>query len=140
MEAPTDTSPLVEYLSAAQAAALLGRQVEALGATEFARVRNLDYVFAPFELYPLAPRTPLPLERIAAFAVDMDGTSTTTEPVALHALEYMVRRVTGWLDRARWPGLDRQRDYPFVIGSSNYRHTEFLLERYGTHVDQAALR
>ncbi|MGD8452624.1 MAG: hypothetical protein PVJ57_12465 [Phycisphaerae bacterium] len=130
---------LVEYLSGDEAAGLLHTEAAKLGATEFARVRNLDYVFAPFELYPLAPRVTPPLERIAAFAVDMDGTSTTTEPLALHALEYMVRRFTGRLDRAAWPGLDPHADYPYVIGNSNFRHTEFLLERYGDALDRAAL-
>src|SRR5512136_1933660 len=83
---------------------------EELGATEFARVPNLDYIYSPFELYPLAPHVRPPLERIAAFAVDMDGTSTTTEPLALHSLEYMVRRFTGRPTRADWPGLDPQLD------------------------------
>ncbi len=86
---------LAEYLDAEQAGRLLGRLPEELGVTEFARVRNLDYVFSPYEIYPLAPRVRPPLERIVAFAVDMDGTSTTTEPLALNSLEYMVRRFTG---------------------------------------------
>jgi len=132
--------PLVEYLSVEEAAARLGCEAAAAGVTEFACVRNLDYVFCPFDLYALAPHSPLPLERAVAFAVDMDGTSTTTEPLALHALEYMVRRFTGRMDRADWPGLDEQRDYPYVIGNSNFRHTEFLVERYGHWLDQAALR
>lgn len=131
---------LVEYLNPTDAAKLLGEQAVQLGATEFARVRNLDYVFAPTELYPLAPHSTLPLERIAAFAVDMDGTSTTTEPLALHSLEYMVRRFTNRLSKADWPGLDEQLDLPHVIGNSNFRHTEFLIERYNDVVDHDALR
>ncbi len=135
-----ETERLVEYLDPAQAAALLGEQAAGLGVTEFARVRNLEFVFPPFELYPLAPRTSPPLDRIAAFAVDMDGTSTTTEPLALHSLEYMVRRITGRMDRAQWPGLDPVLDYPHVIGNSNFRHTEFLLQRYGDWLNPASLR
>jgi len=121
-----------------------GRELTALagqlGVTELACVRNIDYVYAPWEFYPLAPRVRPPLPRIVAFAADMDGTSTTTEPLALHALEYMVRRFTGRLSRAEWAGLDPQRDYPHVIGSSNVRHTEFLVERYRDRLDHAALR
>jgi beta-phosphoglucomutase-like phosphatase (HAD superfamily) len=52
----------------------------------------------------------------------------------------MVRRFTGRLGRAAWAGLDERRDLPFVIGNSNFRHTEFLLERYGDALDPAALR
>jgi beta-phosphoglucomutase-like phosphatase (HAD superfamily) len=130
--------PLARYLSAAEAGAELTALAAQLGATEFARVRNLDYVFSPYELYPLAPRVSPPLDRIVAFAVDMDGTSTTTEPLALHALEYMVRRITGRPERSQWAGLDEQLDYPHVIGNSNFRHAEFLLARYRADLNPAA--
>ncbi|MBU0617684.1 MAG: hypothetical protein KKI02_08195 [Planctomycetes bacterium] len=130
---------LAEYLDRERAAKLLEQLAAELGATEFARVRNLDYVYTPGEFYPLAPHVRPPLERIVAFAVDMDGTSTTTEPLALHALEYMVRRFTGRLTRAEWAGLDVKLDYPHVIGNSNFRHTEFLVERYRKHLDRGAL-
>ena len=123
---------LAEYLRAEDASAELQRLAASLGVQEFARVRNLDFIFAPYELYPLAPRVVPPLPHVAAFAVDMDGTSTTTEPLALHALEYMVRRITGRLTPADWPGLDAQLDHPHVIGNSNFRHTEFLIGRYRT--------
>ncbi len=129
---------IAEYLNVEQAAAQIGELARLTGATEFARVRNLDYVLSPFDLYPLAPRVLPPLDRIAAFAVDMDGTSTTTEPLALHALEYMVRRVTNRRSPAEWAGLDERLDHPFVIGNSNFRHTEFLLTRYRAQVDRAA--
>jgi beta-phosphoglucomutase-like phosphatase (HAD superfamily) len=131
---------LARYLDPEGAADQLRQLAGQLGATEFACVRNVDYVFSPLELYPLAPRVRPPLERIVAFAIDMDGTSTTTEPLALHALEYMVRRFTGRLTPAEWPGLDEKLDYPHVIGSSNFRHTEFLVERYREHLDHEAFR
>lgn len=135
-----ESERLADYLDVNQAGPTLGRLAASLGASEIASVRNLDYVFAPRELYVLGPRVTLPLERLAAVAVDMDGTSTTTEPLALHALEYMVRRFTGRLDRAAWPGLDARLDHPHVIGNSNHRHTEFLLERYRNHLDPEALK
>jgi hypothetical protein len=131
---------LARYVDLAGAADYLEQLATQLGATEFACVRNLDYVFAPREVYPLAPRVQPPLARIAAFAIDMDGTSTTTEPLALHALEYMVRRFTGRLTPAEWPGLDEKLDYPHVIGNSNFRHTEFLVERYRAHLSHDAFR
>ena len=129
---------LARYLDRDAAAAEFAAVLEQLGASEVAVVRNLDYVYSPVELYPLAPRITGPLERVVAYAVDMDGTSTTTEPLAVHALEYMVRRYTGRPDPGEWPGLDEQKDLPHVIGNSNFRHTEFLLGRY-PH-DEAALR
>ena len=131
---------LAEYLTVADAPEELAQLAGRLGVREFARVRNLEHIYSPYELYPLAPHVRPPLSRIAAFAVDMDGTSTTTEPLALNALEYMVRRFTGLLSPADWPGLDPVKDYPHVIGNSNYRHTEFLVGRYRNRLDMAALR
>ncbi|MBN1917826.1 MAG: hypothetical protein JW889_07955 [Verrucomicrobia bacterium] len=131
-------SKLARYLDPDAAAAEFAAVIEQVGAHEVAVVRNLDYVYSPVELYPLAPRILPPLDRVVAYAVDMDGTSTTTEPLALHALEYMVRRYTGWMSPHAWPGLDDEKDLPHVIGNSNFRHTEFLLGRY-PH-DEAALR
>ncbi len=129
---------LARYWTPVEAARRLGEQAGQLHAAEFAEVRNLDFVFAPSELYPLAPHARPPLPRIAAFAVDMDGTSTTTEPLALNALEYMVRRITGRLEVAQWPGLDERLDHPHVVGNSNFRHTEFLVQRYRDQIDRAA--
>ncbi len=131
---------LAEYLTPEDAAEQLRALAGDLNADEVAVVRNLDYIYAPFELYPLAPRVSGPLDRIAAFAVDMDGTSTTTEPLALHSLEYMVRRFTNRPAKEQWTGLDPVKDYPFVIGNSNFRHTEFLVQRYGDQLDPDALR
>ncbi len=128
------------FVPTAEIPDLYRRLGERLGTEEFVCVPNLEYVFAPFEVYPLAPHSRPPLERVVAFAVDMDGTSTTTEPLALHALEYMVRRFTGRLSPAEWPGLDEKLDHPYVIGNSNFRHTEFLVERYRDHFDEAAFR
>ena len=129
---------LAEYLNPEQAAAHLRRRDDP-DAAEFVAVRNLEYVFSPETIYPLAPRVTPPLEKIVAFAVDMDGTSTTTEPLALHALEYMVRRFTGRMTVDAWHGLDPVADHPFVIGNSNVRHVEFLLDRYRAALDRAAL-
>ena len=133
-------SELAEYLTPEESAEFVKEMAGDLGISEFAVVRNLDYVFSPSEVYPLAPRVTGGLDRIVAFAVDMDGTSTTTEPLALHALEYMVRCFTGKMTECEWPGLDPKKDYPYVIGNSNFRHTEFLVRRYGADLNHEALR
>jgi hypothetical protein len=51
-----------------------------------------------------------------------------------------VRRFTGRATPADWPGLDEKLDYPHVIGNSNFRHTEFLVERYRQHLNHEAFR
>ena len=129
---------LAEYLNIDQAADAMRELGVRTDATEFVQVRNLDYIPRPFEVYPLAARPRLPLERIAAITLDMDGTSTTTEPLALNSLEYMVRRFTGLLTPAEWPGLDPDLDHPHVIGNSNLRHTEFLMRRYRDRLNRDA--
>jgi hypothetical protein len=131
---------LAKYLTPDESAAFLKNLIEELGCQEVAVVRNLDYVFSPFEFYPMAPKVTQDLDEIVAFAVDMDGTSTTTEPLALHSLEYMVRRFTGRMTKTDWDGLDPILDYPHVIGNSNFRHTEFLVKRYGLLIDHDAFR
>lgn len=109
-------------------------------APDSVRIRNLAYMHARYSDYPLAPLIRGPIDGVVAFAVDMDGTSTTTEPLALHALEYMVRRFTDRMGDQEWGGLDPVRDYPNVIGHSNQYHTEFLLERYRESFKPTALR
>jgi len=52
----------------------------------------------------------------------------------------MVRRFTGRLTKKEWAGLDHEKDYPFIIGNSNFRHTEFLVKRYEPQINQDALR
>jgi beta-phosphoglucomutase-like phosphatase (HAD superfamily) len=131
---------IAQYLTTDDAARLLAEEARALGTDELIAVRNLGFIPTARELYLLAPHSPLPLASLAAIAVDMDGTSTTTETLALHALEYMVRRVTGRITAAQWAGLDREKDVPFVIGNSNFRHTEFLLQRYADALDIDAFR
>ncbi len=129
---------VAKYLTVEQAAQWLRETAAALGTDELVAVRNLGFIPHARDLYLLSPQTALPLDTIAAFAVDMDGTSTTTEPLALHALEYMMRCVTNRMTPAEWPGLDAQHDIPFVIGNSNFRHTEFLLQRYADALDRPA--
>ena len=92
------------------------RAIEITGASEVALVRNPGYIYAPVEFYPLAPKVSGPIPRVAGVVKDMDGTTTTTEPLCLHSLEWMVGRVTDANDD--WSGLDKARDYPHIIGNS----------------------
>ncbi len=103
--------------------------VEMTGASEAALVRNPGYIYSPVEFYPLAPKVVGPIPRVAGVVKDMDGTTTTTEPLCLHSLEWMVGRIT---DAAEdWNGLDKKRDYPHIIGNSTTKHVEYLIETYG---------
>jgi len=131
---------IAEYLSPQEAAEHVLKTAREIGTDEVVAVRNLGFVPHETELYFLVPRTQLPLADISAFAVDMDGTSTTTEPLALHALEFMVRRITGRMSCEDWQGLDPEKDIPFVIGNSNFQHTEFLFKRYADSINADAFR
>lgn len=103
------------------------------GAEEFAVVKNPNYIYSPFEVYPLAPKIKA-VEQLKAAVMDMDGTTTTTEPLCLHSLEFMVRAITDRMDPAKWSGLDREKDYPHIIGNSTTRHVEYLIDKYGTFI------
>lgn len=126
---------LPKYCDAGGAASLLA----ALG-SEFAVVENPSYVFPRYDLYPLAPKRAALERGLAGAVMDMDGTTTTTEPLCIHSLETMVRRITGNADNPDWPGLDQERDYPHIIGNSTTRHIEYLLDTYGGDVEMDALR
>ncbi len=113
-----------------EAPEILREILEELGCGEVALVRNPSYIHAPLEIYPLPPKVTQPIDRIAGVVKDMDGTTTTTEPLCLHSLEWMVRRVTGLTDPAKWAGLDRVKDYPHIIGNSTTKHVEYLITTY----------
>lgn len=107
---------------------------------EVAVVANPSYVASPYELYPLANRNPGPFDAVAGIVMDMDGTTTTTEPLCLHSLEWMVRMITDRPDPQSWTGFDHEKDHPHIIGNSTTRHVEYLLKAYGPFVRPAAFR
>ncbi len=107
---------------------------------EYALVENPSYVFPPFEAYPLAKKRSQLDEGLNGAVMDMDGTTTTTEPLCIHSLEMMVRRITNRLDAKTWEGLDHQRDYPHIIGNSTTKHVEYLIQTYEKEIDATALR
>lgn len=110
---------------------------------EYAVVKNPSYVFPSEEYYPLAPALKK-VSEIKAVLMDMDGTTTTTEVLCIHALEQMVRRMSGKFSREQWAGLDHDADFPHIIGNSTTRHVEYLIHKYesllsNTHIAQAFL-
>lgn len=101
---------------------------------EFAVVQNPSYTHPSYELYPLAPKTLTPQKKIIASVMDMDGTTTTTEELCLHSLEFMVRKITDRISEKHWKGLDHQIDYPHIIGNSTTKHVEYLINSYKTEL------
>ncbi|HEX2963162.1 MAG TPA: hypothetical protein VHO43_15290 [Ignavibacteriales bacterium] len=103
--------------------------LESLG-EEFAVVNNPDYVYPPFEIYPMAEKIKSVPGIIPAFVMDMDGTTTTTELLCLHSLEYMIRLFSSRMSNEEWTGLDHVLDYPHIIGNSTTKHVEYLVNKY----------
>lgn len=97
---------------------------------EFAVVKNPGYIHPEYELYPLAPKIQNPVSDLTASVMDMDGTTTTTEALCIHSLEYMVRKLSGRITKQQWKGLDPAKDYPHIIGNSTTKHVEYLIEKY----------
>ena len=107
---------------------------------QFAVVSNPQYVFPPYDLYPFAPPAAELREGLFGAVMDMDGTTTTTEPLCIHSLETMVRRITNRPTKGVWSGLDQARDYPHIIGNSTTKHVEYLIQTYGSHISLDAVR
>ena len=97
---------------------------------EFALVKNPGYIHPEYELYPLAPKIKKPVNALTASVMDMDGTTTTTEALCIHSLEFMVRKLSGRMTMDQWKGLDSVKDYPHIIGNSTTKHVEYLIDKY----------
>ena len=107
---------------------------------EFVIIENPNYVHPEFEICPLAPKITKKRERLVAIVQDMDGTTTTTENLCLYSLETMVRKISGRLSNDQWSGLDRERDYPHIIGNSTTKHVEFLVRKYRDFIDRQSFQ
>lgn len=115
-------------------------ELEALG-NEYVKVQNPDYIHPAFEFYPLAEKNMEPVQQIQAVLMDMDGTTTTTEELCIHSLEYMIRKLSGRISKDVWAGLDNHADYPHIIGNSTTKHVEYLCEKYSnTFIPEKAVR
>lgn len=115
---------LMQYLPEAQA------EITAMG-EEFACIENAPGIFPPRELVPLGEKFARLDGPPAAIFLDMDGTTTYTEPLFLHDVEEVVRRTTGWRSKEAWGGIDPERDYPNIVGYSTIRNLEYLYESVG---------
>lgn len=124
-----------KFLTDKQASQLIAK----LG-TEFAVVKNPDYLHPEFELYPLAPKIFHPIEKLSAAVMDMDGTTTTTESLCIHSLEYLIRKITNRMSKQSWQGLDPVKDYPNIIGNSTTRHVEYLIQTYQPYINAGAMK
>lgn len=107
---------------------------------EYAVVENPSYVHPRYDIYPLPARVDTLEEGMAGAVMDMDGTTTTTEPLCLHSLETMVRRITGRESDPGWKGLNAQRDYPHIIGNSTTKHVEYLIRAYKPEISLEHMR
>ena len=123
-----------KFVTPQEASIILQELLEDLNCDEVAVVKNPSYINSPVELYPLAAKHRQPLKQLIGVVKDMDGTTTTTEPLCLHSLEWMVRKITGRMDRSVWIGLDRQKDYPHIIGNSTTKHVEYLVKTYAEDI------
>lgn len=115
---------LFQYLPEAQA------EMNAMGEA-FACIPNAPGIFPPREIVPLGATFRRLEGPPAAIFLDMDGTTTYTEPLFLHDVEEVVRRTTGWRTKEAWAGIDPARDYPNIVGYSTIRNLEYLYESVG---------
>ncbi len=129
------SSSIPKFADAETAARLAGALSD-----QYAIVANPPYIYPPYDVYPLSKGTPVLEEGLLAAVMDMDGTTTTTEPCCIDALNMMVRRCCGRADDPAWPGLDQARDYPHIIGNSTTKHVEYLVRAYGDRFLPEALR
>ncbi len=128
-------SSIPKFADAETAARLAGALSD-----QYAIVANPPYIYPPYDVYPLSKGTPVLENGLLAAVMDMDGTTTTTEPCCINALDTMVRRCCGRDEDRAWPGLDQVRDYPHIIGNSTTKHVEYLMRAYGDSFQQEALR
>lgn len=96
---------------------------------DFTIIKNPDYVFPEYEVVPIAEKL-TNVKNVTALVMDMDGTTTTTEELCLHSLEYMIRRMSRLYSKEEWIGLDHEKDFPNVIGNSTTKHVEYLITTY----------
>lgn len=108
--------------------------------SEFSVIHNPSYIHPNYEVVPLAPKLNEPTKKIVAVVMDMDGTTTTTEEICIHSLEYMVRKITGRMNKSDWTGLDHQKDYPHIIGNSTTKHVEYLIRTYKNKIKITELK
>ena len=113
--------------------------IEKLPKGEFACIKNPEGIFPELEYVPLAKKKN-ELKDIRTIVCDMDGTTTTTENLCIHSLEFMVRKISDLMVLSAWRGLDEAKDYPHIIGNSTTRHVEYLIDTYRFNINEHAIK
>lgn len=97
---------------------------------EFAVIRNPSGDYPAYEVCPLVPKRTRFEDGLSAILMDMDGTFSSTEDLVVQGLELTTRYVTG--KGAAWAGLDKDSDFPHIVGNSNTQNLSYLLAKYGS--------
>jgi len=108
----------IDFQTASQKLASLG--------SEFVVIKNPQTVFPEYEVVPISNQNIYARKKIPAVVMDMDGTTTTTEILCLFSLQLMIRKMSGNYQFL----LDKEVDYPHIIGNSTTKHVEYLINKY----------
>ena len=111
-----------------------------IGTSEFTIVENPSYIYRPYDIYPMPPKILTPRKRLVAIVKDMDGTTTTTEELCVHSLEFMVGKICGKELDNGWKGIERKADLLYIVGNSTTKHVEYLVRKYESGIDIEAFR
>lgn len=110
-------------------------------APEFTVIENHGTLFPRYDVVPLASCHARPSGPLRAILMDMDGTTTLTEDLCLAALTGALRDAT--LLENGTPGvsgLNPERDYAHIIGTSASANIAYLVEAYGGELRDEAFR
>jgi len=125
----------VQYLSPADPAPTVSSP-----SGEFAVIENPPGVFPAREPLPFGPKATTLPRGLAAALIDMDGTTSSTEPLYVHALEEVARHAAGKVGDPTWPNFDLDREYPDLIGCSTHWHVDYVLQRNPDVFDVSSYR
>lgn len=110
-------------------------------AQEFTLIENPGTPFPRRDIVPLAPRHAAPQGPLRAMLMDMDGTTTLTEDLCVAALESGLRDATRKSDGTPvLDGLNPEKDYPHIIGTSASTNIAYLLDAYAKDLQAPAMR
>lgn len=107
--------------------------------SEYACIKNPAGIFPKMDFVPLAEKR-MYVNQLDTIVCDMDGTTTTTENLCIHSLEFMLRKISGLMELSMWAGLDKDQDYPNIIGNSTTRHIEYLIDNYYVMINEHEIR
>lgn len=129
-----------KFTDLSEAKEVLDRAASDIGSKEFSIVSNPAYLYRPVDIYPLPKKIMSPVRHLSAIVKDMDGTTTTTEELCVHSLEFMIGRISGKDKKRGWEGIEREADHDHIIGNSTTMHVEYLIDKYGEMIDPEAFR